>query len=121
MKQVKISNAYKATVKMYRMPGVPFSICNQLFMLKKKLEPYYELQGEKEEQILKENGWDDEMIGKIPFTKEILKAFKEIHEAEVEWKEEPVTIIINDEIGTRLGITGEIIDQLDGFIQFTEG
>ena len=114
MKQVKISNAYKATVKMYRMTGVPFSICNQLFMLKKKLEPYYELQREKEEQILKEAGWDDEMIGKIPFT-------KEIHEAEVEWKEEPVTIIINDEICTRLGITGEIIDQLDGFIQFTEG
>ena len=121
MKQIMISKAYKAIVQMYRNKGVPFGICNQLFMLKKKLEPYYELQGEKESEILKENGWENEMIGRVPYTPEILKAFKEIHEAEVEYDGEPVEIRITEAIAEKLGITGEIIDMVDGFITFTEG
>lgn len=121
MKQNRISKAYKAIVQMYKRTGVPFGICNQLFMLKKKLEPYYELQGEKESEILKAHGWENEMIGRVPYTPEILKEFKEIQEAEVEYEGEPVEIRITEAIAEKLGITGEIIDMVDGFITFTEG
>ena len=121
MKQNRISKCYKAIVMMYKRTGVPFGICVQLFQLKKKLEPYYELQGEKEKEILKTHGWEEEMIGRVPYTPEILKAFKEIQDAEVEYDGEPMEIRITEDIAEKLGITGEVIDMVDGFIRFVEG
>ena len=55
MKQGKIISAYKVLVMLNRVPGLPFSMCNKLFMMKRKLEPYYQSQLEQENIILEAN------------------------------------------------------------------
>ena len=37
---------------------------------------------------------------------------------DVECNVKPITVVLTDELTEKLGITGEIIEQLDGFVVF---
>ena len=114
MKQARITIAYNTLIKLYRTPGIPFPVSCQLFMMKKNLQPFYDLQAEKQEAIIEAHGQGDS--GEL--TAEIRKEFAEIVTAEVDYDKPPVDIHVNDALAEKLGITGETIDQLDGFINF---
>jgi len=117
MKQGRLTIAYNTLLKLYRIEGIPFQISCKLFMLKKKLQPYYELQAEKQDVIMEAHGVDNARN----LTPEILKEFEEILKTDVEWNEEPVGIALTPDLVEKMGITGAVIDQLDGFVTFTEG
>ena len=117
MKQGRIAMAYKTIISLYKKPGLPFRICNQLFMLKKVLEPFYEFQADMEGKVIEESGQE---INRFEMTPEIRKAFEQIQAEEVEIEIEPLEIPLTDDLAEKMGITGEMIDQLDGFIKFTE-
>ena len=117
MKQKRINIAYKTLLKLYKTEGIPFTVSCTLFMLKKKLQPYYDLEAEKEDEILKREGAIDDS-GVINMNNAVRKAFTEILDSEVEYDEAPVDIRINEDMAAKLGVTGELIDQMDGFINF---
>lgn len=122
MKQAKIAIAHATIEQMYKTKGIPFNVCQKLFRIKKKLEPFVECQNEKELAVIEENsnGVDDK--GNFIMTNEqkltVLKLFKAIRETDVEYEEKPEIIDITDELAEKLGITGETLNNLDGFIDF---
>lgn len=118
MKQEKITIAYKMLEKINRVPGLPFSVCSKLFMAKKGLAPYIEAQAEKENIIFENAGVDDN--GKTMITKELQAAFAEILKTEVDFKLEPVEIQLTPELAEKLNITAEMLEVLDGFVEFVE-
>lgn len=123
MKQGKITQAYKTVFDLYRVKGLPFSLSSRLFTLKRKLQPYVEHQQEQEMELLE--SWKAlNPDGTLNVTSEnvnqVNAGLQEIQTAEVEWNEQPVTILLTDELTEKLGITGEIIENVDGFIVFKE-
>jgi hypothetical protein len=117
MKQRRITVAYKALLRLYKIEGIPFPVSCKLFLMKKQLQPFLDLEAEREDAILKrENAVDAE--GRINMTDKIRAEFAQILDAEVDYDAKPVEISLNDELAAKLGITGEVIDQLDGFIEF---
>jgi len=120
MRQGKLTAAYKTLMGLYRTPGLPFSTSQKLFLLKHKLQPYYEAQAEKQRVILETSGQSPEK-GQYKLTPEIRKAYAEILDTEVEWTDAPVEIRITDAEAKALNITGETLDIFDGLITFTEG
>ena len=118
MKQGKIIAAYYELLKLNRIPGLPFAVCNRLYLLKSKLQPYFDSQLEQENVILEAHGQTSEHC---EITPEISKEFKAISESEVDYDFKPVEIVVTDGLAEKMGLTGEIIGNLDGFVIFTEG
>lgn len=117
MKQKRITIAYKALLRLYKTEGIPFPVSCRLFMLKKQLQPFYDLEAEKEDAILeRENAIDD--AGRINMTNAIRDEIAKILDSEVDYDGDAVDVNVNDDIVVKLGITGELIDQLDGFVNF---
>ena len=115
MKQGRITAAYKTLAKLNKIPGLPFGLCNRLYLKKHELEPYYNSQAEQEQVILDASGQEH-----VDITPEIRKAFYEITETDVEYEENPVEVVLTDELAEKLGVTGEMIETLEGFVKFSE-
>lgn len=118
MKQGKIFVAYKLLERLNRIPGLPFALSCQLYMLKKSLLPYYEAQVEREQVLFEASGIDEN--GQVLMTPELKKSIADIMKTEIDFKPELVKLQITPEITEKLGITGEIIEQLEDFVQFVE-
>lgn len=123
MKQGKITQAYKAVCNLYKVKGLPFSLSSRLFQLKRKLQPFVECQQEQEMELLER--WDAvNPDGTLKVSTEnvnqVNAGLHEIQTAEVEWDEPPVKITLTDDLAEKMGITGEVIEQVDGFIEFEE-
>ena len=118
MEQGKITVAYKAVLKLYRIEGLPFSLSSKLFMLKKNLQPYFDHQREKQLAVLEACGATEDQ-GELPPGAKV--AFMEIIKSEVDYNDEPVEIVLTPELTEKLVVTGELIEQLEGFINFVEG
>lgn len=123
MMQGKITQAYKTVCNLYKAKGLPFSLSSRLFQLKRRLQPYVEHQKEQEIALLE--SWDAiNPDGTLRITTEnvnqVNAGMNEIASAEVEWNEQPVVICLTDELTEKLGITGEIIEDMEGFIVFKE-
>lgn len=123
MKQEQISTAYKTVEELYKVKGLPFAVSKQLYMLKHDLEPHAQCENEKRVEVL-ETWKAINPDGTLHITTEnvnqINKAFDEIAKTEIEWLAEPVKMTLTAEQVEKLGITGEIIEKLVGFIEFTE-
>ena len=53
-------------------------------------------------------------------TKELQAAFAEILKTEVDFKLEPVVIQLTPELAEKMNITAEMLEVLDGFVEFVE-
>lgn len=115
MKQGKILKAYKTLAELNQIQGLPFSICCDLFMAKKNLEPYYELQLQKENVLIEASG---QSLDNYKLTPEFKKAVYDIYESDVGYDTPPVEIVINDDIALKLGMSADLIERLDGFVTF---
>ncbi len=123
MKQGKITQAYKTVCGLYKAKGLPFSLSSRLFTLKRKLQPFVEHQREQEIELLE--SWkalnpDNTLNITTENVNQVNAGMSEIANADVEWNEQPVIILLTDELTEKLGITGEIIENVDGFIEFKE-
>ena len=121
MKQGRIVVAWTEIGILYKTKGVPFGISSQLFTLKRKLQPFVEHQQEQEIAALEEIGAvNTDMTVNVTDEncKQINDIMREIRETEVEYNEEPTTIKLTDAICEKLGVSGETIDKLDGFVVF---
>ena len=49
---------------------------------------------------------------------QVNKALGEIQNADVEYDVEPITILLTDDLCEKMEITGEVMDELDGFVTF---
>lgn len=123
MTQGKITVAFKTVSELYKVKGVPYIVSKRLYDLKRKLQPHFEFQKEKELDLLEE--WDAiNPDGTLRITSEnvnqINAKLAEIQNMEVDWQEPPVSILLNDDLAEKLGITGEILENLEGFVNFEE-
>lgn len=114
----RITLAVKTLVKLGKREGVSFPVASRLFMLKKKLMPYYEMQAEQENVILEASGAVNEN-GEIDMTN-IRSAFAKLQCSQVDYDEPPIQIELTADDYEKLGLTGEIMDILDGFVEFME-
>ena len=112
MKQKQILAAYQAVTRLYKIEGLPFCISMDLYLLKKKLDPYIELEAEKERTLLAANG-DNGVL-----TPAMKRELSKILDAEVEWTEEPLLFKLGYDLLHKMNITGELLDKLDGFVIF---
>ena len=62
-------------------------------------------------------GYKMDGVARTLFAKDLIA----MQNTEVECDVKPVTIELNDELCEKMGITGETIDMLDGFIEFKMG
>lgn len=124
MKQGKITAAFKAILELYAKPGLPLADSRKLFLLKKDMEPLVEWQQAQERKAQEENSGGIDSMGAFIMTAKdrvaVAAKFKEIQETEAEWNRGPIQIRVNDALAADLGITGRMMDQLDGFVEFTE-
>lgn len=110
MKQKQISAAYQAVTQLYKIEGLPFCISMDLYLLKKKLDPYIELEAEKE-RVLFEASEEKGVL-----TPDMKREIAKILESEVEWKEPPLLFKLDQVVIQKMNITGELLDKLDGFV-----
>lgn len=118
MKQERIFVAYKLMERLNRTQGLAFALCVRLYKVKETLKPYYEAQKEKEMVLFEAAGIDEN--GQVQMTAELKKSLADIMKTEVDFTVEPVKISITQDEADKLGLTAEIIEQLDGFIEFVE-
>ena len=112
MKQRQILAAYQAVTQLYKIEGLPFCISMDLYLLKKKLDPYIELEAEKERTLFAANG-DNGVL-----TQAMKRELSKILDAEVEWNEDPPLFKLGYDLIHKMNITGELLDKLDGFVIF---
>jgi len=122
MKQGKITAAYNMIKELYRIKGAPFEIYVTLFQLKRDLQMYIECQGEQEEQIAIEISGGMIADGTYPMDQaqqaEFMRKLQEIQKTEVKFDMKPVKIELTPDLAKLLGITGEVMDILYGFVDF---
>lgn len=125
MRQGKINVAFRVLCDLYRVKGLPFSLSSMLFNQKRNLQPFVEHYNEAEAEVLEK--WDaitpaGTVRTDMPMAEvaKINKELDEIRATDVEYDVTPITIVLNDELTEKLGVTGEIIEQLDGFVNFVE-
>lgn len=123
MKQGKINVAFSKVCEMYRIKGLPFTLSRDLFVLKGKLQPYVEHYSEQEYNLLSDRNAlnpDGSTRNDMPQNEVIAinKELNDMRQSEVEWKNKPLTIRLNAELTDKLGVTGELMEQLDGIILF---
>ena len=118
MRQEKIMLAYKQLEKLNKIPGLPFGVCSKLYMVKKSIAPFIEAQKEKEQVLFEAAGIDDN--GNVQNTRELRAALADILKTEVDCDIQPIQIQITPDITEKVGMTGEIIEHLEGFVEFVE-
>ena len=118
MKQERIFMAYKLLERLNKTKGLPFGMCVQLYKVKETLRPFYEAQQEKQMVLYEAAGIDEH--GQVTVTPELKKNLADILKTEVDFSLAPVKINITQDEANCLGMTAEIIEQLDGFIEFVE-
>ena len=74
MKQGDIVAAYKTLSVLNRKPGLPFGVIQKLFLKKKELEPYWQMQGEQETILIEATG---QKVEDYELTPEIKKGLLE--------------------------------------------
>lgn len=123
MTQGKINVAFSKICELYRIKGLPFSLSSRLFNMKKRLEPFVEHYTEQEHNLLADRNAlnaDGTIRQDVP-QDEVIAINMELFDmraTEVEWKGEPLTIQLTDELADKLGVTGELMEQLDGIVTF---
>lgn len=118
MKQERIFVAYKLLERLNKIPGLPFKLCSQLYMLKKGIQPYYDAQVEQEMVLLEAAGINEN--GQVTMTPELKKSLADIMKAEIDLKPVPVDILLTPTTTEKLGLTGEIMERLEDFVHFME-
>ena len=118
MKQANITMAYQKLGEIGRIVGLPFDVCKKLFMLRLKMKPHIDCQLERRQVLFEAAGIGED--GTVEMTPGLKKGLIEIQTAEVEWTEEPVKIEVTSEIAEKLGITAEMLEILNGFVEFVE-
>lgn len=122
--QRQLTIAYKALVNLYGKTGIPVRISRELFLLKRDLEPHVLWQQEQERKAQQENSDGLDELGNFIMNREqaerTRERFMEIQKTEVKWRRPPVVFPISDQQAAELGITGRVMDDLYGFVNFTE-
>ena len=121
MTQGKINVAFSKLCELYRIKGLPFSLSSRLFNMKKRLEPFVEHYTEQEHNLLADRNAlnADGTIRQDMPQDEVIAINMELFDmraTEVEWNGEPLTIQLTDELADKLGVTGELMEQLDGIV-----
>lgn len=123
MTQGKINVAFNIVCNLYRIKGLQYTLSRDLFMLKKRLEPFVEHYTEQEHNLLADRNAlnADGTIRQDMPQDEVIAINMELFDmraTEVEWKEEPLMIRLTNELADKLGVTGELMEQLDGIVTF---
>ena len=120
MKQGKIVNAFKLLTKLYKIEGVPFGVSSILYNTKNRLQPYVDHQAEQEERMAEEISDGLNPDGSYKMNEEqkerFFKELDEIQKTEVAFDLKPVRLQLTNEQVMLLGITGEKLEALDGFM-----
>lgn len=116
--QGKIFAAYQELTKINKTPGMSFELCKKLFMLRIKMKPHVECQAEQEQVILDAAGKTPD--GKVNYTKDVVRELEKIQKSAVEWKDKPVKVEMTPAMFQRIGVTAEMLENLDGFVEFAE-
>ena len=123
MKQGQIVKAFTTLKTLTAVKGLPFGTLSGLYQARRALSGHVEAQQEKEMEIIRELG-EVQQDGTIKFNdpeegpKEMNRRFLEIVGTEIDAKIEPVTVRINQAAADKLGLDGEILGALDGFVNF---
>ena len=122
MRQGTITAAYNKIRELYRIKGVPFQISVELLRIKRELQLFVDCQGEQEEQIAVEISGGMIADGTYPMDQaqqaEFMRRLAEIQKTEVAYDLPPAKIKVTRKLVDLLGITGEVMDVLDGFVVF---
>lgn len=122
MKQGRITAAFKTIMMLYRCKGIPFQISVDLLKRKRELQVYVDCQTEQEERVAAEIAGGINEDGSYPMDEEKQARFRrelaKIQEVDVNYDLEPITIKLTPKLVEVMGISGEIMDVLDGFISF---
>lgn len=125
MKQGKINVAFRVLCDLYRIKGLPFGLSSMLFNMKRRLQPFVEHYNDAEAEVLEK--WNamtpaGTVRTDMPMAEvaQINKELDDIRTTNVEYDVNPITVVLNADLTEKLGITGEIIEQLDGFVNFVE-
>ena len=122
MRQGSITAAYKTIMNLYRFKGIPFQISVDLLKRKRELQVYVDCQTEQEERTAAEIAGGINEAGSYPMDEEKQARFRrelaKIQEVEVNYDLPPITIKLTPKLVEVMGISGEIMDVLDGFISF---
>ena len=122
MRQGSITAAYKTIMNLYRFKGIPFQISVDLLKRKRELQVYVDCQTEQEERVAAEIAGCINEDGSYPMDEEKQARFRrelaKIQEVDVNYDLEPITIKLTPKLVEVMGISGEIMDVLDGFISF---
>ena len=126
MTQGKINVAFSIVCNLYRIKGLQYTLSRDLFLLKKKLEPFVEHYTEQEHNLLVDRDAlnPDGTIRQDMPQDDVIDINMELFDmraTRVEWEEEPLKIRLTDELADKLGVTGELMEQLDGIITFEGG
>ena len=82
------------------------------------MKPYIECQIERRQVLFEAAGISED--GSVEYTPALKKSLIEIQTAEVEWTAEPMKIEVTPEIVEKLNVTAEMLEILDGFVEFVE-
>lgn len=117
MKQAKIIQAYKATEEISKNTNLSLDTLWTFYRLRKALLPHWEFQVEREEalknkysQYADENG----TISGEPY-KEYLNEFNELLNLDKDVEFEKVKLVLQE----GMGITIQMMESLDDFVEFT--
>ena len=123
MKQGKITTAYNTIMDMYRIKGLPYDTYLDLLAKKRELQIYVDCQAEQEERIAVEISGGMAADGTFPMNKaqqgEFFRQLADIRDTEVKYDAKPIEICGTETfLVDTLGVTGEVMDILDGIITF---
>ena len=123
MKQGKITTAYNTIMDMYRIKGLPYDTYLDLLAKKRELQIYVDCQAEQEERIAVEISGGMAADGTFPMDKaqqgEFFRKLADIRDTDVKYEAEPLEIRGTEAfLVNTLGVTGEVMDILDGIITF---
>lgn len=122
MRQGSITAAYKTIMNLYRFKGIPFQISVDLLKRKRELQVYVDCQTEQEERVAAEIAGGINEDGSYPMDEEKQARFRrelaKIQEVDVNYDLPTITIKLTPKLVEVMGISGEIMDVLDGFISF---
>lgn len=118
MKQGFISTAHRILVKLYDIAGLPFGLSSCLFNLKRRLDPYIEHQTEQEFALIEANNSGKNPDGSYTLNEEqkviVTETINKMLETEVDYDYKPVLIEISDDLYQKMGMTGKMIESLEG-------
>lgn len=122
MKQGRITAAYSMIMQLYRVRGIPFQISVDLLRKKRELQVFVDCQAEQEEKMAEEIAGGINEDGSYPMDQAKQAIFRrelaKIQEVDVNYDLEPITIKLTPKLVEVMGISGEIMDVMDGFISF---